>query len=116
MTIERASIMARIRSLQKAIDELAGMLAALPDDTAIAEDLTPPLMPLKKVDSSDSDLMSARQVQSYLGIGESTFYTWIREGRLPQGQQWGGKMKRWSRAGLEAWRRGHRTEVTKIDL
>lgn len=113
--IDRASIMARIRTLQKQVDELAGMLSALPDDVQLVEELTPPPLPPLPMQER-SDLMSARQVQAYLGIGESTFYTWIREGRLPPGELWGGKMKRWSRAKLEEWRRGHRTEVTPIAL
>ena len=99
MEDNKAQMMGRIRMLQRVADELAGMVATLSED-----DEPPPAAP-----QTDEwpEILSARQVQAVLGIGESTFYTWIREGRLPQGELWGKRMRRWKRS--EILNRRHKT-------
>ena len=115
MPVDRVTIMIKVKALQRQLNELVNILDAIPADAQTLESLAN--LPLEPLDGGgQSDLLSARQVQAYLGIGESTFYTWVREGRLPPGEQWGGKMKRWSRKKLEAWRLGHREERTEVPL
>ena len=97
MSSNKERMTAQIRALQRQLDELAGMVLALP--SANVEEKRPaPEQP--KEGQPEREIMSARQVQEYLGIGESTFYAWIREGRLPQGELWGKKMRRWRRSEL----------------
>lgn len=95
--MDKAAILARVRTLQRISDELAGMVATLEEPQA------PPPAPVMKEDNAP-EIMSARQVQAFLGIGESTFYTWVREGRLPPGEKWGARMKRWKRTEVLNWR------------
>lgn len=95
-TNSKERMTAQIRALQRQLDELAGMILALP---SALEEKQPTLPPTSE--KPEREMMSARQVQEYLGIGESTFYTWIRDGRLPQGELWGKKMRRWRRSELD---------------
>ena len=92
----RERMTAQIRALQRQLDELAGMILALPAEEKEKQPAAP-----ATTEKPEREIMSARQVQEYLGISESTFYTWIREGRLPQGELWGKKMRRWKRSELK---------------
>ena len=95
--MDKAQMLGRIRMLQRVADELAGMVAAMPETIA-------PPPPPPPTAGEGQEILSARQVQALLGIGESTFYTWIREGRLPPGELWGKKMRRWKRSDVMRWR------------
>lgn len=110
--IDKTLMMGRIRALQRALDELTGMVGMLPDDGNI--DATPTAPPTTVIQvMNDPDVMTPQQVMKYLGIAESTFYTWVRDGRLPPGEIWGPRMRRWRRSEIENWRK---ERVTRYDL
>lgn len=96
--MEKARVIAQIRALQRIADELAGMVLSMDEPQK-----KPPEIPAPAAPEEARDIMSARQVQAFLGIGESTFYTWIREGRLPPGEVWGKKLRRWRREDILNW-------------
>jgi len=98
--MDKARILGQIRALQRISDELAGMITAIPDSGKVIE-----IKPVSSDDDGAPEIMTARQVQAFLGIGESTFYTWIREGRLPPGEQWGRRAKRWKRSDILSWKK-----------
>ena len=92
--MDKARILGQIRALQRISDELAGMITAIPENSKVIEIKPAP------GDGGAPEIMTARQVQAFLGIGESTFYAWIKDGRLPQGEVWGPKTKRWRKKDL----------------
>ena len=47
--------------------------------------------------------MNYRQVCRLYGIGSSTLYRWIAEGRFPAGQKLGPHSTRWHRDTLTTW-------------
>lgn len=110
--IDKSLMMGRIRALQRALDELTGMIAVLPDDGNV--DATPASPPSAVIQvMNDPDVMTPQQVMKHLGIAESTFYTWVRDGRLPPGEAWGPRMRRWRRSAIEEWRK---EKVIRRDL
>lgn len=44
---------------------------------------------------SGEELLTAREAQRRLKISASTFYEWIRDGRLPGGIKYGPRSRRW---------------------
>jgi predicted DNA-binding transcriptional regulator AlpA len=45
--------------------------------------------------------LRAREIQKLFGIGKSTFYQWIREGKLSTGFKLGERIKAWKRGEVE---------------
>lgn len=47
------------------------------------------------------EYFTAAEAQDFLRTKPSTFYEWIRKGRLPKGRRFGPKSPRWKRSDLE---------------
>lgn len=47
-------------------------------------------------------VMTAKEACEYLKIGNSTFYRWIAEGRIPPGKKISKRSVRWPRSTIEA--------------
>lgn len=92
MDIEKR-ILKQVRMLQEVGDALMGVAMDIEDEMSSSHTSSIAFSP-----DAQEELLSARQVQELLGIGESTFYTWIRERRLPRGEQFGRRMRRWRRS------------------
>lgn len=93
---EKAQLLQRIRALREQVDILTGLIEAIPEPKEpVRFDLRPSEMRV--------EYLNPRQVQELLGIGESTFYIWLKEGRLPKGQQWGPRSRRWRSDELETY-------------
>ena len=91
---ELAELRTRARALQANVDGLVRLVFAIKE----APPPPPPQEPKEPV-----KYLTPQQVQELLGIGESTFYIWLKEGRLPKGQQWGPRSRRWRSDELEAY-------------
>ncbi len=50
-----------------------------------------------------SRLLNIREVESFIGVGETTIKTWVRDGRLPAPLKLSPKCLRWRAGDLEAW-------------
>ncbi|GAA5061378.1 transcriptional regulator [Citromicrobium sp. RCC1885] len=48
-------------------------------------------------------LIRIREVQHRVGLGRSTIYRWMAEGRFPKPVQLGGRSVGWTDAQIEAW-------------
>lgn len=48
-------------------------------------------------------LIRLREVQHRVGLGRSTIYRWMSEGRFPKSVQLGGHAVAWVEAEVEAW-------------
>lgn len=51
----------------------------------------------------DNRLLTDHQVAAALGLGRSTVWRWVTEGRLPQPVRLSGKCTRWRAADIEAF-------------
>lgn len=96
--MNKAEMLSRARALQRQASELVGMILAL-EEPALFPSSSLPRMPSEN--ASEEKFLSAREVQHLLGIGESTFYEWLKAGRLPSGVQFGPKVRRWRRSDIE---------------
>ena len=45
--------------------------------------------------------MRAKSAAAFLGIGESTFWRWVQEGRIPKGTRLSARCTIWKREDLE---------------
>lgn len=50
---------------------------------------------------SSSRVLRAKEAATFLTIGESTFWRWVKEGRLPQGIRLSARCTVWMRESLE---------------
>ena len=50
--------------------------------------------------------MRAKSAAAFLGIGESTYWRWVKEGRLPKGKKLSARATVWMRADLEQFLEG----------
>ena len=50
--------------------------------------------------------LRAKSAAAFLGIGESTFWRWVKKGRLPKGRRLSARATVWMRADLEQFLEG----------
>lgn len=102
--MNKEALLLKARAIQRMADELMGMVQALDDE--------PPQKPLPKMPKAEmaEPYMTARQVQKYLNISQTTFYDSIRDGRLPDGDAFGTRIKRWRLSEIEAWRKSRQKQ------
>lgn len=58
--------------------------------------------PLSAAENPDA-LLQARTVQALVGIGKSTLFTMVRDGRFPQPVRRGPRWTRWRAGNVTAW-------------
>jgi len=66
--------------------------------------------PEKPVAPPLEGFLRAKDIQKLFGIGKSTFYKWIAEGRLSAGFKLGERMKAWNRAEVERLMKAFETQ------
>jgi excisionase family DNA binding protein len=57
--------------------------------------------PEKPVAPPLEGFLRAKDIQKLFGIGKSTFYKWINEGKLSRGFKLGERMRAWKRSEVE---------------
>ena len=58
-------------------------------------------MSQKVVEQNGQGAMRAKSAAAFLGIGESTFWRWVAQGKLPKGRRLSARATVWMRADLE---------------
>lgn len=58
---------------------------------------------MPRVMSSNQGAVRVKDASAFLGIGESTFWRWVKEGRLPKGTRLSPRATVWRIADLEAF-------------
>ena len=95
MTPNKTVLLTRINTLKKELDELVEFVLALEDAQPVQS--TP-------IPKPEPDLwLTPKQVCERLNIAYSTFFDWVRQGKLPPGLQLSPKAKRWRMADITAW-------------
>ena len=90
----RSQLWMRVRALREQVDILSGLIEAIPEPKEpVRFDLRPPEM--------RDEYFTAAEAQEFLRTKPSTFYEWIRKGRLPRGQLFGPKSPQWKQNDLE---------------
>lgn len=84
----KEKIEAHTRAVCDAIEEMETALLEL-EATRVS---TPEAKPSAR---AADELLTAREAQERLKISASTFYDWIRTGRLPEGITYGPRSRRW---------------------
>ena len=84
--MQKSELIRKIQALREGIDELSFMIAVLPVEPVATQLIE---------SESDDEYLSPKEVQKFLKIKESTFYDWVRTGRLPEGKYFSPKTRRW---------------------
>lgn len=58
---------------------------------------------MQRVMSNSQGAVRVKAASAFLGIGESTFWRWVKEGRLPRGTRLSARATVWRIADLEAF-------------
>lgn len=90
----RDRVDAQARAAREMVDVLEGALFEMEEGRA-AIDAAPPET------TRSGELLTAREAQERLKVSASTFYDWIRKGRLPEGRAFGPRTRRWKVSELE---------------
>lgn len=56
---------------------------------------------MQSTTANSQGAMRAKSAAAFLGIGESTFWRWVKEGRLPKGKRLSARATIWKREDLE---------------
>jgi prophage regulatory protein len=71
----------------------------LPKEAIVGEEIDKNATEARRV----TRLIRLREVQHRVGLGRSTIYRWMSEGRFPKPVQLGGHAVAWVEAEVEAW-------------
>ncbi len=94
--MDKMALLSEIQAMRKAMNDA---LDRMTERVMASEDAPPAEVTAPQAEG----LFTARMVMRYLRIPKTTFYDWIRQGRLPPGKPWGKHSKRWKQSDLDAW-------------
>ena len=104
---DKVAVLVGIRTFRaeilKELDRLEDVVMSLAD--SVSEETTPAI--------DNDDWMTAKRVCEELNISDSTFYTWINAGLLPEGVAFGPRSKRWKMSDIQAWRKSKNHDAEK---
>ena len=92
--MDKSSLLAHIRTLQREIDGLMDIVIAM-------EDTVP--QPTHFQQENFDGWLTIRQVCEFLNISQTTFYEGVRKGIFPKGFAFGPKTIRWRISDIKAW-------------
>ena len=95
MTPNKTALLTRINSLGKEIDELVDLVISLEE--------TQPVQVIPTSQPEPDEWLTPKQVCKRLNIAYTTFFEWLRQGKLPQGVEFSAKAKRWRMSDIRAW-------------
>ena len=104
MTSEMSAIFSRIRIAQQKFNEARRELDEAVDMFLNYREEQPvQAMPILQ---SEPDLwLTPKQVCKHLNIAYTTFFEWVRNGKLPPGREFSPKAKRWRISDIEEWQK-----------
>lgn len=107
MRQNKTALLTRINALRKELDELVDFVISLEEAQPVQA--TPIIQP-------EPDLwLTPKQVCKHLNIAYTTFFEWVRNGKLPPGREFSAKAKRWRMSDIEAWQKG-KLDVATVNI
>ena len=107
MTHNKTVLLPRINALRKELDALVDFVISLEDSQPVQSTSISPIL------KPDSDLwLTPKQVCEHLNIAYTTFFEWVRQGKLPPGMEFSPKAKRWRMSDISAWQKEKRNGAT----
>ena len=94
--MNKSDLLARIRAVQKELDELFDAVLSLENEEKVQA---------LQVQSDDDGWMTVAQICKELHISDSTFYDWLNQGLLPPGLEFGPRSKRWKMSDIQIWQK-----------
>ena len=113
MTHNKTVLLTRIYVLRKELDDLVDFVISLeeaqPAQATLAQ-ATPIFQP-------EPDLwLTPKQVCKYLNIAYTTFFEWVRNGKLPPGREFSPKAKRWRMSDIRAWQEERQSSTVPVKI
>ena len=104
MTQNKTALLTRITALRKELDELFDFVISIEEAQPVQA--TP-------ISSNEPDLwLTPKQVCKHLNIAYTTFFEWVRQGKLPPRREFSSKAKRWRISDIKAWQEGRQNSST----
>ena len=104
---DKAALLASIRTFRqevlKELDRLEDVVMSVAD---LVSEETP-----AAVQPDNDEWMTVKQVCEELNISDSTFYSWINAGLLPEGVAFGPRSKRWKMSDIRAWQKSKKHDI-----
>lgn len=99
--VDRSAVLAAIRSFRaEVLSELDRFEDAV---MSMIDDRIPE--PPSGSEAGNDEWMTAKRVCEELNILDSTFYSWINAGLLPEGVAFGPRSKRWKMSDIRTWQK-----------
>ena len=104
MTHNKTALLARLNAFRKELDALVDFVISLEE--------AQPAQPVPTFQPEPDTWLTPRQLSECLNIDYSTVFKWVREGKLPPGQQFSPKIKRWRMSDITAWQEKKQDSTT----
>ena len=108
MVNSRTALLTRLNSLRKEIDALLDFVISLEENQSVQQ--TPALQP------EPDEWLTPKQVCKRLNISYSTFFEWVRQGKLPQGIEFSARAKRWRISDIVNWREEKEADAVPVKV
>ena len=86
------------RNVEPTDEDLVIAIKAIKDENGKMKPITEPPRP-----NDIERLLSIKDVKTLLGLGESTIWQWVREGKFPKPIKLSKTLSRWKSSSVEAW-------------
>ena len=107
MTHNKTALLARLNAFRKELDALVDFVISLEDSQPVQ------LTSISPISKSDSDLwLTPKQVCEHLNISYTSFFEWVRQGKLPPGHEFSARAKRWRMSDINTWLEEKRNGAT----
>jgi len=108
MVNNRTTLLTQINAIRKEIDALLDFVISLEENQSVQQ--TPALQP------EPDEWLTPKQVCKRLNISYTTFFEWVRQGKLPQGIEFSARAKRWRISDIINWREEKETDAIPVKV
>lgn len=108
MVNNRTTLLTQINAIRKEIDALLDFVISLEENQPVQQ--TPALQP------EPDEWLTPKQVCKRLNISYTTFFEWVRQGKLPQGIEFSARAKRWRISDIINWREEKETDAIPVKV
>ena len=104
MTHNKTALLARLNAFRKELDALVDFVISLEE--------AKPTQPVSTFQPEPNDWLTPKQVCKRLNISYTTFFEWLRQGKLPPGHEFSARAKRWRMSDINTWLEEKRNGAT----
>lgn len=104
MTNNKTALLTRLNSFRKELDALVDFVISLEE--------AQPAQSVPTFQSEPNEWLTPKQVCERLNISYTSFFEWVRQGKLPPGHEFSARSKRWRMSDISAWQEKKQDSTT----